>query len=38
MLELDCGLLAIEASFVEEGPDRIRALVERLACDLLVVR
>jgi len=38
MLELDCGLLAVEASFVEEQPDRIRELVERLACDLLVVR
>jgi hypothetical protein len=38
MLELDCGLLAIEASFVEGRLDRIRELVEHLACDLLVVR
>jgi hypothetical protein len=38
MLELDCGLLAVEASFIEGRSDRIRELVERLACDLLVVR
>jgi hypothetical protein len=38
MLELDCGLLAVEASFMEDRPDRMRELVERLACDLLVVR
>jgi nucleotide-binding universal stress UspA family protein len=38
MLELDCGLLAVEASSIEDWPDRIRELVERLACDLLVVR
>jgi hypothetical protein len=38
MLELDCGVLAIEAGLVEAGPDRIKELVEHLACDLLVVR
>jgi hypothetical protein len=38
MLGLDCGLLAIEASFLPNRPNRIRELVERLACDLLVVR
>jgi hypothetical protein len=38
MLDLDCGLLAIGASFMEDRPDRIKELVERLACDLLVVR
>ena len=38
MLELDCGVLAIEASAVEAEPDRIKELVEHLACDLLVVR
>lgn len=37
MLELDYGLVAVEAGFVEDGPDRMRELVERLACDLLVV-
>ena len=38
MLELDCGLLGVEASFIQGRSDRIRELVERLACDLLVVR
>ena len=38
MLELDCGLLAIEASFIANWSNQIRELVERLACDLLVVR
>ena len=38
VLELDCRVLAIGAGSVEAGPDRIRDLVERLACDLLVVR
>lgn len=37
MLELDCGVLAIEAGLVEAGPDRIRELAKHLACDLLVV-
>jgi hypothetical protein len=37
MLELDCGVLAIEAGLVEAGPDRIRELAKHLACELLVV-
>lgn len=38
MLELDCRLLAIEASFAEQKPGWITAFVERAGCDLLVVR
>jgi nucleotide-binding universal stress UspA family protein len=37
MLELDCRLLAVEARFVENRPDRIRKFVDRVGCDLLVV-
>jgi nucleotide-binding universal stress UspA family protein len=36
--ELDCRLLAVEASIVEGGSERLRELVERFACDVLVVR
>lgn len=36
--ELDCRLLAVEASLVEGGSERLRELVERFACDILVVR
>jgi nucleotide-binding universal stress UspA family protein len=36
--ELDCQLLAIEAGLAEGRPDRLRELVERFACDILVVR
>jgi nucleotide-binding universal stress UspA family protein len=36
--ELNCQLLAIEAGLAEGRPDRLRELVERFACDILVVR
>lgn len=36
--ELDCRLLAIDASWSEGHVDRLREFVERLACDLLFVR
>jgi nucleotide-binding universal stress UspA family protein len=36
--ELNCQLLAIEAGLAEGRPDRLRELVERIACDILVVR
>ena len=36
--ELECRLLAVEASVVEGGSERLRELVERFACDILVVR
>lgn len=36
--ELDCRLLAIEAGLTESGAERLRDLVERLACDVLIVR
>ncbi len=35
--ELDCRLLAVEASVAEGGSDRLRQLVEQFACDVLVV-
>ena len=38
MIELDCGVLAIEAGLEEAGPNQIKELVEHLGCDLLVVR
>jgi hypothetical protein len=38
VLALDCRVLAITAGSVEAGPYSVRDLVERLACDLLVVR
>lgn len=38
IVELDCQLLVIEAGFAEGRPDRLRELVERFACDILVVR
>jgi nucleotide-binding universal stress UspA family protein len=36
--ELDCRLLAVEASIAEGGSERLRELVDRFACDILVVR
>jgi len=36
--ELNCQLLAIEAGLAEGRPDRLREMVERFACDILVVR
>lgn len=36
--ELDCRCLAVEAGLAEGGADRLRELVERFACDILVVR
>jgi hypothetical protein len=35
--ELDCRLLAIDASRSEGHLDRLRQFVERLACDILFV-
>jgi nucleotide-binding universal stress UspA family protein len=35
--ELDCRLLAVEAGLVEGRADRVRELVERFACDVLIV-
>jgi len=36
--ELDCRLLAIEAGSTEGRGDRLRELVERCGCDILMVR
>jgi hypothetical protein len=36
--ELDCRLLAVEASIAKGGSERLRELVDRFACDILVVR
>jgi nucleotide-binding universal stress UspA family protein len=38
IIELDCRLLAIEASPEEPRPEELREFIEPLACDLLVVR
>jgi hypothetical protein len=37
ILELDCRLLVIEASTQDEAPDELRALVEHLSCDVLII-
>jgi nucleotide-binding universal stress UspA family protein len=36
--ELDCRLLAFEAALAEGSGDRVRKIVERFACDVLIVR
>jgi nucleotide-binding universal stress UspA family protein len=36
--ELDCQLLAFDASFAEASGDRLRKIVERFACDILIAR
>jgi hypothetical protein len=38
LIELDCRLLVLEGSSVEDGPQELRELVEPLACDLLFGR
>jgi hypothetical protein len=38
MAELDCRLVALEAGADEARPDRLRELVAKIACDVLVVR
>jgi hypothetical protein len=38
MIELDCRLLVLEAGDREAQPERLRELVEQLACDVLVIR
>ena len=36
--ELGCGLVAVGADTAEGDPNKLRALTERLDCDLLIVR
>jgi nucleotide-binding universal stress UspA family protein len=36
--ELDCRLLALEAGLTEGSGERVRKIVERFACDILIVR
>jgi nucleotide-binding universal stress UspA family protein len=38
IVELDCQVVAIEAGASHAHPDRLRELVARIACDVLVVR
>jgi len=38
MIELDCRLLVLEAGDRETQPERLRELVEQVACDVLVIR
>ena len=36
--QLDCRLLVLEAGDREAQPERLRELVEQVACDVLVIR
>jgi hypothetical protein len=36
--ELDCWIVAVEASADQAQPERLRELVATVACDVLVVR
>jgi hypothetical protein len=38
MIDLDCRLLVLEADQRAAQPDELRALVDQLACDVLIIR
>ena len=38
IIDLDCRLLVLEAAEQDAGPDDLRELAERLACDVLIIR
>ena len=38
IIDLDCGLLVLEAAEHDPGPADLRELAEQLACDVLIIR